>query len=99
VAFWNVGGISRNCEKIFAACSSDVTCLVETFLEEWKESYLQYPPGFSAIFHPASRNDISGRASGGFCLLYNISTVKVVSSEFKAVSESIFYGPVTVCGF
>ncbi len=98
VAFWNVGGLKRNHVKIFSACDSDVNCLVETFLEDGKEAYLQLPPGFSAIFHPASRNAITGRASGGFCLLYNSRTVKVSSSEFKAISDSIFYGPVVISG-
>ncbi len=75
-----------------------MTCLLETFLEDGREDYLQYPPGFSAIFHPASRNLITGRASGGFCMLYKTATVKAKTSDFRALSESIFYGPVTIQG-
>ncbi len=98
IAFWNVGGISRNHDKIFAACDNDVTCLIETFLKDGKETFLQYPPGLSAIFHPATLNAVTGRTSGGFCMLYNSQTVNVKSSEFRALSESIFYGPVTISG-
>ncbi len=71
---------------------------METFLEEGKDEYLQYPPGFSAIFYPAARNVHVGRASGGFCLFFNTRTVKVKPSEFKAISDSIFYGPVQIHG-
>ncbi len=98
VVFWNVGGISLNHEKNFAECTGDISCLIETFLEAGKEDFLQFSTGYAAIFYPASRNVPIGRASGGFCLLYNSKTVKANPNEFKSISESIFYGPVSLRG-
>ncbi len=95
-SFWNVGGLYQNHPEIFAECiNNDVTCLLETFIEEGDEQYLQLPPGFALVTCPALRNNPDAvRGSGGYGILYNCKTVKISASEFRNPSPGIFYGPV-----
>jgi hypothetical protein len=72
------------------------TCILETFVEDGDEIFLELPRGYSYVPCAAIRSaDINAvRASGGFGILFNCSKVRIVPGEFQNVANGIFHGPV-----
>ncbi len=70
IACWNVGGMYGNHPTIFNSVRDiDISCFVETFLEDHTAPHLRIPNDAHALFVPGRRGPNSRRASGGFALL------------------------------
>ncbi len=83
VACWNVGGMYQNHGSIFDHCKGvDISCFVETFLENDTAPHLRIPKDSHALFVPGKRGPHSRRASGGFALLVKNSVAKPADCDF-----------------
>ncbi len=83
IACWNVGGMYQNHASIFEQCKDvDISCFVETFLENDTAPHLRIPKDSHALFVPGKRGPHSRRASGGFALLVKNSVAKPADCDF-----------------
>ncbi len=83
IACWNVGGMYASHPSIFNSVKDvDITCFVETFLEDHTAPHLRIPNNAHALFVPGRRGPNSRRASGGFALLVKNSVASPRNCDF-----------------
>ncbi len=90
IGCWNVGGMFLNHPRIFDSCKDvDISCFVETFLENDTAPHLRIPNDSHALFIPGKRGPHSHRASGGFALLNKNNVARPENCSFVESANGI----------